>query len=165
MSVSRNIVSKLLAQLRRSSFLAIECPCCTEKIKTAKADLFTEDSLSRRAQKFLSETKEQIDSLREEIADIRDHKPKRIANTVRSVNIGKMVERFAPILDGFGFEPRDCRALFYPIDYVVFEGRCSNRIDSIYFLDVKTGKADLADRQKQIKRAVDADRVTFEYLD
>jgi predicted Holliday junction resolvase-like endonuclease len=47
---------------------------------------------------------------------------KRPQLTAKAVNIGFILERIAPAFDHFPFEHNDCRSLFDPIDYVIFEG-------------------------------------------
>ena len=79
------------------------------------------------------------------------------------VNVGKILERVAPVCDGFGSAPRDCRPLFDPIDYVVFNGlSLHDEVKSITFLDVKMGGSGLTPRQRQIRAAVEAGKVEWQ---
>jgi predicted Holliday junction resolvase-like endonuclease len=40
----------------------------------------------------------------------------------------------------FGFTCGDCRAIFEPIDYLVFTGLCKGaNVESLLFVDVKSG--------------------------
>ena len=60
----------------------------------------------------------------------------------------------APTLDGFTFNKNDCRSMFDPIDYVIFEGLSEKqKVDKILFVDIKSGKARLSAKQKKIKIA------------
>ncbi len=66
-------------------------------------------------------------------------------------------------MGGFGYSPRDCWGLFEPIDYVVFNGLSQHKeVDSLTFLDVKTGGAGLNTHQRQIRAAVQAGKVEWE---
>ena len=79
------------------------------------------------------------------------------------MNVGKILERVAPVCDGFGSVPRDCRPLFDPIDYVVFNGLSAHgEVKSITFLDVKTGGGALNRRQRQIRAVVEAGKVEWQ---
>jgi predicted Holliday junction resolvase-like endonuclease len=79
------------------------------------------------------------------------------------VNVGMTLERVAPVCDGFGSVPRDCRPLFDPTDYVVFNGRAlHNEVKSITFLDVKTGGSALTPRRRQIRAAIEAGKVEWQ---
>ena len=70
-------------------------------------------------------------------------------------DVFKVVEKIGPSLPGFPLQPRDCRALFEPIDYVAFKG-LSDRgvVDAVIFVDVKSGGAVLQPNQRKIKKAV-----------
>jgi predicted Holliday junction resolvase-like endonuclease len=79
------------------------------------------------------------------------------------VNIGFILERLAPTLDTFPFSHHDCRSLFDPIDYVIFEGLSQKgRVDKIIFTDIKTGKARLKPRQREIKAVIEQKNLNFQ---
>jgi predicted Holliday junction resolvase-like endonuclease len=78
------------------------------------------------------------------------------------VKVGQVLEQIVPALPTFPYAGNDCRSLFKPIDYVVFEGLTQNEVDSIHFVDVKTGHARMNDHQKEIRRIIDKKRVEFE---
>ena len=79
------------------------------------------------------------------------------------VNLGKILEKIAPVMGGFGYSPRDCRGLFEPIDYIVFNELSAHKeVNALIFLDVKTGGAGLNPHQRQIRSAVEAGKVEWE---
>ena len=52
--------------------------------------------------------------------------------------------------------------MFDPIDYVIFEGLSEKqKVEKIIFMDIKSGKARLSQKQKKIKAAVDNKQVQF----
>ena len=64
--------------------------------------------------------------------------------TAEAVNLGKIVEKIVPSFASFSYEPGDCRALFEPIDYLVFSGLAKqNQVEALFFVDVKSGNARL----------------------
>ena len=66
------------------------------------------------------------------------------------------MEKILPATSKFRYNVKDCRALFDPIDYVSFNGLdAQKKVESISFLEVKTGNARLQKNQKLIKRAVE----------
>ncbi len=78
------------------------------------------------------------------------------------VGIGQVVEKVVPNWKAFSFESPDCRPLFEPIDYIVFEGMTKQgKVDRIVFMDVKTGKSRLSKSQKLIRDAVESGRVRY----
>jgi predicted Holliday junction resolvase-like endonuclease len=80
----------------------------------------------------------------------------------RSVLLGQVAEHFAPILEGFPFNPKDARFLGQPVDYLVFDGLSDEAQDvQIVFCEIKTGSAGLSAREKALKAAVEAQRVSY----
>ena len=68
----------------------------------------------------------------------------------------------APALEQFRFEKNDCRSLFDPIDYVIFEGlHKTGKVQKIIFTDIKSGSANLKARQKSIKKLVQEKKLEF----
>lgn len=140
-----------------------ECPCgCGEEIKLKDADLFYLDNFSttgKEAQKTL------LDDLKQQRADLKERElnmTKRPQLTAKAVNIGFILERIAPAFDHFPFEHNDCRSLFDPIDYIIFEGlNKSGVVNKIIFTDIKTGAARLKNNQKEIKTLIENKKVEF----
>ena len=80
----------------------------------------------------------------------------------KAINLGFLLERLAPTLDDFTFNKNDCRSIFDPIDYVIFEGlNKKQRVDKIVFVDIKTGGARLTSKQRKIKQVVEEKKVEF----
>jgi predicted Holliday junction resolvase-like endonuclease len=94
-----------------------------------------------------------------------EHTEKERASAVkisRAVNHGLISEQFAPYLQGFAYNPKDCKFLGMPVDYVIFDGLDDGILKSVVLLDVKTGVAKLNSRQVQVKKAIEEGRVRFE---
>jgi predicted Holliday junction resolvase-like endonuclease len=63
----------------------------------------------------------------------------------------------------FCFDRNDCRSLFDPIDYIIFEGLSQkNSVSKILFVEIKTGKARLNNHQKEIRSLVERKRVEWD---
>lgn len=71
-----------------------------------------------------------------------------------SVVKGKVAEQFVPFTAYFGFNPRDCRFLGAPVDFVVFEGLTEGDLERVIFVEVKTGASRLSKRERQIRDAL-----------
>ena len=82
--------------------------------------------------------------------------------TTTAVNIGKSLEKVLPSMDDFRWELPDCRFLGDPIDLVTFNGCCQNKIESISFIEVKSGKARLNKNQRRVRDAVQDKKVIYE---
>ena len=82
--------------------------------------------------------------------------------TAEAVNLGLIVEKIVPSFPSFAYEAGDCRAMFEPIDYLVFSGLTTrNHVEALYFVEVKSGNARLTGSQQSIKKVVENGSVQF----
>lgn len=152
----------IIEMLRIRNFYA-ECPCCQEPLPLREAGLFYLDNFTDEAellyQKRLQEMKERAQSLKK----LRKSISIRSEVGAKAVNIGFILERLAPSMKTFRFEHNDCRSLFDPIDYLIFEGlTLKGKVDRILFVDIKTGGARLKSTQKEIKELVGRKKVRWD---
>jgi predicted Holliday junction resolvase-like endonuclease len=158
---SKSILSSLL----RDRHVMVECPACNREFRLADAEAFHGDNLTPAAREFLKTRQDELAERRKHLADIRKKASGLATQKAVDVGFGKVVEKVAPMLPGFPFAPRDCRALFEPIDYVVFKGlSAGGAVEELRFADIKSGKARLKDHQRQIKEVVEAGRVEFKVI-
>jgi predicted Holliday junction resolvase-like endonuclease len=151
----------LLDDLKRSRQLFAACPNCAEEFPLAKANLF--DATKPFPPKALAHLTAEKQALRDDRADLKRQElqaAKKPAIGATSSITGKVLEKIAPSLPGFPVSPGDCRALFEPIDYVVFKGlSAKGKVDCLIFVDVKSGDASLGKLQKQIRHLVASNKV------
>ncbi len=151
----------LINFLQQNGFKA-NCPTCGEGIKLKDSSLFSLDNFNAQAKQLLNEKKEELKIQREEISKKKVSTQKRVETTTGSVNMGFILERLAPVLEHFPFDKNDCRSLFDPIDYVIFEGlQKTGKVQKIFFVDIKSGKAKLKANQKAIKQMIEQKNVEF----
>jgi predicted Holliday junction resolvase-like endonuclease len=151
----------LINFLQQNGFKA-NCPTCGEGIKLKDSSLFSLDNFNAQAKQLLNEKKEELKIQREEISKKKVSTQKRVETTTGSVNMGFILERLAPVLEHFPFDKNDCRSLFDPIDYVIFEGlQKTGKVQKIFFVDIKSGKAKLKPNQKAIKQMIEQKKVEF----
>ena len=74
----------------------------------------------------------------------------------QSIRYGKLTEQFMPFLESYPYDPHDFRFLGTPIDGVQFTE------DSIILIEFKAAGSQLSQRQRTIKRMVEAGAVRFE---
>lgn len=123
----------------------------------------------------LKEThQDKLEALNERWGDKVDNEvEKRIRTRVKEIRqdaiersrvgqLGKTLEKIAPMFPGFGHHPSDVRPIFDPIDFVVFDGYFREEVTDIVFVEFKTGQARLNSIQSSIKEAVQRKRVHFE---
>ena len=87
-----------------------------------------------------------LNKLFKQLSSLQEKQKKELSlKKSKEVLFGQSAEKIAPFLDSFGFDPQKCQFLGQPIDYVVFDD------DEVVFVEIKTGKARLTQKQKHIK--------------
>ena len=82
----------------------------------------------------------------------------------RAVLVGQFSEQLAPYLPNFPFSPTEARFIGKPIDFIVFEGMDEKEIQSVVFVEVKSGSSKLSPQEKSLKEAILGKRVAwYEY--
>jgi predicted Holliday junction resolvase-like endonuclease len=154
-------IKETLAMLNNGKF-HIECPNCYDEIKLSNSGLFHLDDFTPEA---LDQYKELLAYQKERRVELKQRKldiPLKSEKGSKAVGIGFIYERLAPTLDGFTFNKNDCRSMFDPIDYVIFEGLSEKqRVSKIIFMDIKSGNARLSKKQRVIKDVVNDKKVEF----
>ena len=80
----------------------------------------------------------------------------------KAVINGEVAEQIAPFLPDFPANPSDARFIGKPVDFIVFSGLSENEtIDEILFVEVKTGKSLLSEREKEVKKAIEQRKVRY----
>jgi predicted Holliday junction resolvase-like endonuclease len=140
-----------------------ECPCgCGEEILLRDANLFYLDDFNDIGKEAYKKILEDIKIQKKDMKKREKQMSFKSEIAAQSVNIGFIMERLAPTLKSFPFEHYDCRSLFDPIDYVIFEGLHNKGIvTKIVFTDIKTGNARLKSNQKEIKELVNNKKVAL----
>ena len=152
---------EIIQALRAGNFYA-ECPNTGEDVLLKKAILFDNDNFPDEAIEIYQQQLAAIRETKNRLKKIREIGTTKSESGAQHVNIGKILERLAPTLGSFRFNHNDCRSLFDPIDYVIFDGLSKNgTIDKIFFVDIKTGNKKLERRQKEIKNLILNKKVSF----
>ena len=151
---------QLIKQLKESNLYA-ECPCGGE-FKLSDALLF--DGTMGFPQEALEKQKELKEKLKERDEDLKKRgklATERAEKTAMTVNIGKKIEVVLPTMSDFKWKLADCRFLGDPIDFITFNGFSMNHINSLSFIEVKSGAARLNDHQKAVKGAIEDKKVSY----
>lgn len=139
------------------------CPCgCGEEITLRDAGLFYLDDFSAEGKEAHAKILEELRDQKRDLAEQKANLNKKPQVTARAVNMGLILERIAPAFAKFPFAHHDCRSLFDPIDYVIFENlHKTGTVTKIIFTEIKTGNARLNEVQKDIRDVVRAKKVDF----
>lgn len=153
----------LITELKRNKRFMGTCPSCGNDFRLADAVMFSlNEQPPAQALVAIKELKQQIKERKDQLAKARERMTKRAQNTAAAVNLGKIVEKIVPSFSSFPHIAGDCRALFEPIDYLIFSGLTRSRqVDLLSFVDVKSGAARLTQAQKAIKEVVESGALSF----
>jgi predicted Holliday junction resolvase-like endonuclease len=156
-----NHYKDIIKMLHTGNFF-IECNQCSEELPLKKQHLFDNDNFSDEAWEIYDQQLQMVRDKKAELKRLREIGTTRSEIGALSVNIGLILERLAPTMPAFPFNHNDCRSVFDPIDYVIFEGLTKKgRVDKIYLIDIKSGNAKLSPRQKEIKAAINNKKIKF----
>jgi predicted Holliday junction resolvase-like endonuclease len=158
--------AKNIIQFLKSKNVSIKCPVCEQQISAAKAGLFYLEDFTHNAAELYRQKQDELKDRADELKKMRKKIPEMSQKGAKAVNLGFILERLAPSMKTFRFEHNDCRSLFDPIDYVIFDGLSQKgQVERIVFSDIKTGKASLETKQKQIKALVEGKKVDMDIYD
>jgi predicted Holliday junction resolvase-like endonuclease len=118
-----------------------------------------ENNLETKEQEWRTRFSVEVD--RQLSKTIREIRKKAIAKS-RAGQLGKTLEKIAPVFSGFGHHPYDVRPMFDPVDFVVFDGYFRGEVTDITFVEFKTGQGRTTKIQDSIRNAVEKKRVGFE---
>jgi len=83
-------------------------------------------------------------------------------NRSRAVLKGQISEQLAPYLPNFNYNSGECTFIGKPIDFIAFRGMDRGSVDEVIFVEVKSGNSKLSSIEREVKRAVEEGRVSFE---
>ena len=153
--------AELIQNLKQSNLYA-ECSHCEGEFKLSDAILFDGTKpfppKALEAQKAL---KEELKGRQEELKKRKKLVTEKAQITTKAVNVGKNLEKVLPTMEDFKWELPDCRFLGDPIDLIIFNGFSRSKVDSISFIEVKSGGARLNPHQKSIKDAIEDKKVSY----
>jgi predicted Holliday junction resolvase-like endonuclease len=153
---------EIIRTLQERGFYA-ECPCCGEAVRLRDCGLFYLNEFTSEAEELYTQTKGGLAERKQQLKNRKEQIPMRSELGAKAVNIGFILERLAPSMSGFRYARNDCRSLFDPIDYVIFEGLSeSGVVKNIVFSDIKTGAAILKPHQREIRSLIQSCRVELE---
>jgi predicted Holliday junction resolvase-like endonuclease len=145
----------------KESNLYAECPCSGE-FKLSDVLIFDGTKpFPAKALEIQNILKQELKDKENALKKKRSLTTKKAEITTKAVNIGKNLEKVLPTMKDFKWSLPDCRVMGDPIDLLVFNGYSRGLVDSISFVEVKSGAARLNKHQKAIKDAVEDKKVSY----
>lgn len=153
-------IDLLIRELKTSNLYA-ECPCGGE-FKLSTALLFDGTKpFPEEAIEVQERLKEELEERQKDLEKRRELATKKAQITTKAVNVGKNLEKVLPTMKDFKWTVPDSKFLGDPIDLMTFNGLSMGKVQSISFIEVKSGKAHLNDHQKSIRDAIADNRVSY----
>lgn len=152
-AMARKEILDVVLSLRRDRSLWVSADCGHE-YRLADSELFYRDKLPSAALDYKESLDDALAELQKEVKEYREKLTKGFTKKSVEVKLGKTVEKICQVLPDFPYSPFDCRAMFDPIDYVVFVGASRDLISQVDFVEVKTGESALKKPQRQIRDAI-----------
>jgi predicted Holliday junction resolvase-like endonuclease len=150
----------LIRELKASDLYA-ECPC-GEEFKLSKALLFDGTKpFPLEAIEVREKLKDELEERQKELTKRRKLTTRKALITTKAVNIGKNLEKVLPTMKDFKWTVPDSKFLGDPIDLMTFNGLSIGKVNSISFIEVKSGNAHLNEHQKSIRDAIADQRVSY----
>lgn len=155
-------VSYLIKELKNSNIRA-ECDC-GEEFRLSDATLFDgtgkfPEDADLIKKDLLSELADRIEALKKMKISADEGAEKKAIE----VGVGKCLEKIMPACKGFSTPLIECRPLFEPIDMILFNGLATGKVNSITFMEVKTGAGRLNQHQRKIRDAINDKSVSFRW--
>jgi predicted Holliday junction resolvase-like endonuclease len=155
-----NKTEQLIKELTNSNLYA-ECPCGGE-FKLSETILFDGTKpFPKEALKIQKQLNAELKKREEDLKKRRKLVTKKAEITTKAVNLGRNLEKVLPCMKDFKWELPDCRVLGDPIDLLTFNGFSRGLINSLSFIEVKSGGARLNKHQKAIKDAIEDHKVSY----
>ena len=152
-------IEQTIKDLKNSNLYA-ECECGGE-FKLSSAILF--DGTKPFPKEAIDAQKNLEEGFKEKEEDLKKIKKsiERSEISGKSTNIGQKLEVILPIMTGFKWSIGDCRSLGDPIDMISFNGFLKGKVNSLSFIEIKSGKSPLNSHQKAVKEAIEDKRVSY----
>lgn len=85
---------------------------------------------------------------------------KAIAGSQAAIS-GRVLEKFAPYVPDFPWNPRDARFIGDPVDFVIFDGLSEGQVKGVVFVEVKSGAGTLNGNERRVQAAIAERRVEW----
>jgi predicted Holliday junction resolvase-like endonuclease len=163
----------IIEQVHSIKGLKFECPNCGEESFLKRARLFdlrgdypkAALEIMRIRAEDVGELINEIHERREKLAEDRLARPQRHERGAHSSNFGKGMEHVIPAFLTFPYIREECRVVLQPVDYIAFQGLSNaGRVESIQFVEVKTGNGRLNDQEASVQSAVLQKRISHQVV-
>jgi len=133
------------------------CPCCNEIFRLSDCKLFQKKKPEIDWKEEIDKEMQRLENLEEKIL-MKIEESKEAARTVGRRNADKLVRKLDKIFIPLKLNCNDCKVIFHPIDFIVFNGMNNNvgdcSIKEILLIDKDNKSGQYLEIQKSISNAI-----------
>lgn len=133
------------------------CPCCGEIFRLSDCKLFQKKKPEIDWKEEIDKEMQRLENLEEKIL-LKIEESKETARTVGRRNADKLVRKLDKIFIPLKLNCNDCKVIFHPIDFIVFNGMNNNvgdcSIKEILLIDKDNKSGQYLEIQKSISNAI-----------
>lgn len=78
---------------------------------------------------------------------------------------GQVIEQIVPYFKEWHYAPSDARFLGSPLDFIVFDGLSTGKVDKVVFVEIKSRNSKITPRQRSVKKAINEGKVSYELIE
>lgn len=130
------------------------CPCCGDIFRLSDTQIYTKERPAADWMEKIVQTRAKLEQKMEKIesrkGEMQELSQKKGRNQAEKT-IKKIDKVFAPN----GYSPRDIKAIFHPVDFVVFAGMRKEMTKNLILFDGEKKEKDQKILQKSIEKTID----------
>lgn len=155
---------QLIKSLKTSALIA-QCPKCDKDFKLSESLIFDgTKAFPGAAEKIRLQLVQLLEEREKDLAKRKISVDVTAEKKAMEVGFGKIIEKFIPAYRDLKLQFAECRPLYDPIDVLVFNGLLNRKVNSVTFLEIKSGNSRLNTHQKMIRDAVLEKKVEMRVL-
>lgn len=78
---------------------------------------------------------------------------------------GQVMEQLVPYFPEWTYTPSDARFLGSPLDFIVFDGLSTGKVENVVFVEIKSRNSKITQRQRSVKKAINEGKVSYELIE
>ena len=146
--------SDLLSSFHEFQRVLVLCPFCGEIHRLSELKLSYRGRVKRTWIDALRQKEEQMDCAEERFEEQRDEIREK-AQEKGYKQVPKLLKKCTPVVCAHGYYPQDLKALFDPVDFVIFDGlKRKEKVKQVVFFDGPAHNKQRERIQKSIKRVL-----------
>jgi len=152
-------MSELFTEFQEFRRILCVCPCCGDLVRLSDLHLKTKGKIARtwlddyeNKSRLFKKKEDKFGEQEQELRKIARDKGRRAAELAFNKGLSTAI---SPKFKALKINPSDVKAIFNPIDFVVFNGMTKTKsVDDIMFLSKQVNNPDLNQLRQQVKKAI-----------